>query len=108
MNSTVDDKVRALVEKIESSKKLPDTVKNKLYVTIEAGLQSMVWPILIGYLPQDQLEVYKNNPKALTVEAYIELLNKALEIKDGEALVKIDQAMQHLLDDLDAALTQEV
>lgn len=104
----MEDKLRALVEKIETSQKLPDPVKDRLYETIRMGLQSMVWPVLMDYLPKDQLDYYTKNPQLLTTSVYLKLLNDAIAINDGEALGKMERAMEGLLSDIDAALVKEV
>lgn len=104
----MEDKLRALVAKIEESKKLSDPVKDKLYETIQMGLQSLVWPILLDYLPSDKVKHYTEHPDELTTEVYIALIQEALSVRDGEALQKLEDATNKLLSDLDAALIKEV
>ena len=101
----MEDKLKAIVERIEQSK-LSEAEKNELYVTISEGLQLTVWPALLKYMPKDQLEFLSADPKGrVTVESYAKLITDT--IKDGQALVEIDNLMTEVLGEVDKALTDE-
>ncbi len=101
----MEDKLKAIVTRIEQSK-LSDTEKEELYTTISEGLQLTVWPVLLKYMPKDQLDYLAADPKGrVTVESYAKLIEDT--IKDGEALKEIDSLMNDVLNDVDKALTEE-
>lgn len=101
----MEDKLKAIVERIEKSK-LSEGEKNELYVTISEGLQLTVWPVLLKYMPKDQLEFLSADPKGrVTVESYAKLITDT--IKDGKALGEIDGLMNEVLAEVDKALTDE-
>jgi len=101
----MEDKLKAIVERIEKSK-LSEEEKNELYATISEGLQLTVWPVLLKYMPKDQLDYLAEDPKGrVTVESYAKLIEDT--IKDGEALKEIDGLMKSVLNEVDTALTEE-
>lgn len=101
----MEDKLRAIVTRIEQSK-LSDDDKAELYATISEGLQATVWPVLLKYMPKEQLEFLAADPKSrVTVESYAKLIEDT--IKDGEALKEIERLMNEVLAEVDKALTEE-
>lgn len=101
----MEDKLKAIVERIEKSK-LSEGEKNELYTTISEGLQLTVWPVLLKYMPKDQLEFLSADPKGrVTVESYAKLITDT--IKDGQALEEIDKLMMEVLVEVDKALGEE-
>ena len=100
----MEAKLKALVERIEKSK-LSEEDRAELYATISEGLQATVWPILLKYMPKDQLEALAADKSKVTVESY----GKPIEdtIKDGEALKEIDGLMNDVLSEVDKALQEE-
>lgn len=100
----MEDKLRAIVERIEASK-LSDTDKAELYATISEGLQATVWPVLLKYMPKEELETLANDTSKVTVESYGKLISDT--IKDGEALKEIEHMMGDVLSEVDSALTEE-
>lgn len=101
----MEEKLKAIVERIEKSQ-LSESEKDELYVLVSEGLQSTVWPIMVKYMPQQDLEYLAADPKTrVTVESYAKLIGDT--IKDGEALKEIDETMTKVLTDVEKALTDE-
>lgn len=101
----MEDKLKAIVERIEKSK-LSEEEKNELYTTISEGLQLTVWPVLLQHMPKEQLDFLAEDPKGrVTVESYAKLIEDT--IKDGEALKEIDELMGEVLKEVDSALSEE-
>ena len=101
----MEDKLRAIVTRIEQSK-LSEEEKAELYATISEGLQATVWPVLLKYMPKEQLEFLSADPKSrVTVESYAKLIEDT--IKDGEALKEIDRLMNEVLAEVDKELKEE-
>ena len=101
----MEEKLKAIVERIEKSQ-LSESEKNELYVLISEGLQSTVWPIMVKYMPQEDLEYLAADPKSrVTVESYAKLIGDS--IKDGEALKEIEETMTGVLENVEKALTDE-
>lgn len=101
----MEEKLRNIVERIEKSQ-LSESEKNELYVLISEGLQSTVWPIMVKYMPQQDLEYLAADPKTrVTVESYAKLIGDT--IKDGEALKEIESVMMDVLSDVEQALKGE-
>jgi len=100
----MDDKLRAVVTRVEMSK-LSEEEKEDVYLAIAEGLQSTVWPIMIKYMPKDQLEELASDSAKVTVESYGKLIEDT--VKDGEALKEIDDLMNQILDNVDKTLTEQ-
>lgn len=101
----MEEKLKAIVERIERSQ-LSESEKNELYVLVSEGLQSTVWPIMVKYMPQEDLEYLAADPKSrVTVESYAKLIGDS--IKDGEALKEIEETMTGVLENVEKALTDE-
>ena len=101
----MEEKLRAIVTRIEQSK-LSDEDKAELYATISEGLQATVWPVLLKYMPKEQLEYLAADPKSrVTVESYAKLIEDT--IKDGAALKEIDRLMNDVLSEVNKALKEE-
>lgn len=100
----IDEKLRGIVTRVEESK-LSDMEKEEIYRTLAEGLQTTVWPILLKYMPKEQLEDLANNPAKVTIESYGNLIEET--VKDGKALEEIQGLMMQILDEVDGALTDE-
>lgn len=101
----MEEKLKAIVERIEKSQ-LSESEKNELYVLVSEGIQSTVWPIMVKYMPQEDLEYLAADPKSrVTVESYAKLIGDS--IKDGEALKEIEETMIGVLENVEKALTDE-
>ena len=100
----MEDKLRQIVTKIEASN-LSDADKEELYATISEGLQATVWPVLLKYMPKEELKDLSDNPSKVTVESYAKLIEDT--IRDGVALKEIDGLMNQVLAEVEKALAQE-
>lgn len=100
----MEDKLRAIVERIEKSV-IPQKDKEELYGTISAGLQATVWPVLIKYMPKDQLKDLSDNPGKVTVETYAKLIEDT--VKDGQAFTEISKLMDEILAEVEKVLAEE-
>lgn len=100
----MDELLRNVITRIEASK-LPDVEKDALYEMIAEGLQSTVWPILLKYMPKDQLEDLATHPSKVNLEAFGSLIENT--VKDGKALAEIQDLMTRILTEVDAALTEQ-
>jgi len=100
----MENQLRAIVTRIEAST-LSDDDKAALYATISEGLQSTVWPVLLKFMPKDQLEDLAKNPSKVTVESYATLIENT--VKDGAALKEIENLMMKILAEVDLALKEE-
>lgn len=101
----MEAKLKQIVTRIEQSK-LSDEDKAELYATISEGLQATVWPVLLKYMPKEELEFLSADPKSrVTVESYAKLIEDT--IKDGEALKEIEGLMNEVLGEVDKALAEE-
>lgn len=100
----MDDKLRAVVTRVELSK-LTDSEKEDVYTALAEGLQSTVWPILIKYMPKDQLDDLAANPTKVNLETYGKLIEDS--VKDGQALKEIEALMQEILAAVDTTLTEQ-
>lgn len=100
----MEAQLKAIVERVEKSK-LSDEQKVKIYTLISEGLESMVMPILIKYMPKDQLEGLSKEPGKVTIEAYAKLIGDT--ITDGQALTEIDLWMKQMVSEVDKALQEQ-
>lgn len=99
----MEDQLKTIVTRIDSSR-LDSQDKDKIYKMIVAGLQSIVLPVLIKYMPKDQLKDLSNHPTKITVETYIKLIDDTLQ--DGHALEEIQTHMNRLLQEVDVTLKE--
>lgn len=100
----MEDKLRAIVTKIESSDLL-ESDKNHLYGMISLGLQETVGPILLKYVPKDKLMALTNGIYKFTVDSYVDVISDT--VKDGKALDEINIEMQNMLTEVDKSLEEE-
>ena len=100
----MEDKLRAIVTKIEASS-LKDADKEELYATISEGLQATVWPVLLKYMPKEELKDLADHPAKVTVESYAKLIEDS--VKDGVALKEIEGLMNQVLSEVEKALAEE-
>lgn len=101
----MEEKLKEIVTRIEKST-LSEDDKAELYATISEGLQATVWPVLLKYMPKEELEFLSQDPKSrVTVESYAKLIEDT--IKDGEALKEIEGLMNEVLGEVDKALAEE-
>lgn len=99
----MEDKLKAIVERIEKSS-LTDDAKNRIYETIHDELQKTVLPILYDYLPEDRLMELSKDKSKVTAESYAALIGEA--IKDGKAFEEIAKVMEDVLQGVEIALIE--
>jgi hypothetical protein len=101
----MEDKLKALISRIEQSSLSPEE-KAQLYATVSTGLQASIWPTIMQYVPKDKMDAIVAMPKdQLSAIEFAKLIESS--ILDGKALVEIDDVMNKLLDEIDAALKEE-
>ena len=100
----MEDKLKAIVTRIEQSK-LADSEKAELYNTISEGLQATVWPVLLKYMPQDQVADVTDHPETLSVDRYVQLITDA--VKNDAALPEIAKSMDAFLVEVTSLLAKE-
>lgn len=100
----MENKLRQIVTNIEASN-LSDADKEELYATVSEGLQATVWPVLLKYMPKEELADLADNPSKVTIESYATLIENT--IKDGQALKEIEGLMNKVLAEVEGALAQE-
>lgn len=100
----MEDKLKAIITKIEQSD-LTNPEKEELYAAISEGLHATVLPVLLKFMPQDQVNDITNNPNTLTVDRYVQLVSEA--VKNEQALPEIARSMDALLVEVNRLLAKE-
>lgn len=101
----MEEKLKGLITRIEAAE-LSDKGKAQLYTAIAEGLQSSIWPALLNALPEGELDaLLAETDNKKKVERYSQLL--AGVVNEESVRVQIDEAMNALVDEIDAALTEE-
>lgn len=100
----MEEKLKEIITKIEQSD-LTDQEKEELYTAISEGLHATVLPVLVKYMPQDQVDEITNHPETLTVDRYVQLVTEAL--KNEAAGKEIPAAMEGLLVEINRLLAKE-
>ena len=100
----MEDKLTQLVTRVERSN-LTDAEKEELYGAISEGLHATVLPVLVKFMPPDQVTEVTDHPETLTVDRYVALVSDAVVNK--EAMPKIAKAMDGLLSHIDGLLSKE-
>lgn len=100
----MDDKLKGIITKIEQSN-LTDQEKEELYAVISEGLHATVLPVLMKYMPQNEVNDVTNHPDTLTVGRYVQLVSDA--VKNEAALPEIAGKMDSLLVEVNMLLAKE-
>lgn len=101
----MEDRLKTIIARIESSV-LSDKEKAQLYTAISGGLQASIWPALLKFVPESELDVLlAETDEKKKVERYSQLIGDAME--KGNALTEIDETMNKLLDEVEAAMKEE-
>jgi len=101
----MEDKLKKVVDRIENSQ-LSEEEKNELYALVADGLQRIVWPVMVKYMPEKDLEYLAEDPKTrVTVESYAKLIGET--IANGEALGEMEEKLTEALVGVERALTSE-
>jgi len=99
----MEDKLRALVTKIETSP-LSESDKTALYIMIQEGLQVSVLPVLLKYMNKEDLKDLSDNPANISVDRYVKLIADSL--KNPASLPEMSQAMEGLLSEAEKGLAE--
>lgn len=97
----IQERLIGIVERVEKSK-LSNDDKEELYGAISQSLHSIVLPIMLKYVSQDELKDLGANPSKVTVETYIALMKPA--VTNVEALKELQLVAQDVLTDVETAL----
>ena len=100
----MEEKLKAILARIEASN-LEEQDKVKLYAVISESLKASIWPTLLSNMPKDKLDVLVKQPGKATAETYLQLIEDAT--KDEAVLDEVHEVMGKLVDEIDAALTEE-
>ena len=100
----MEDKLKAIIARVEVSS-LPVEDKDKIYTMIAEGMKASIWPALISSMPKDQLEALSKQSSKVTIESYTKLMESA--VGDERVMEEIDETLNRLLDEVDAALKEE-
>ena len=100
----MDDKLKALITKIEQSD-MTDPEKEQLYAALSDGMRALVLPILVKYMPQDQVTELTNSPDKITVDRWVQLVEAA--VKNEQAQKEIPNALDKLLVEVNSLLAKE-
>lgn len=84
---------------------MTDSEKEELYAAISEGLHATVLPVLVKYMPQDQVDEVTNHPETLTVDRYVQLVSEA--VKNEAAMPEIASKMDALLAEINSLLAKE-
>ncbi len=100
----MEAKLKAILARIEASN-LEEQDKVKLYAVISESLKASIWPTLLSNMPKDTLDALVKQPAKATAETYLQLIEDAT--KDEAVLDEVHAVMEKLIDEIDAALTEE-
>lgn len=100
----MEDKLKGIITKIEQSD-MTDQEKEELYTVISEGLHATVLPVLVKYMPQNQVDDVTNHPETLTVNRYVQLVSDA--VKNEAAMPEIANKMDALLVEVNSLLAKE-
>lgn len=98
------DKLKGIITKIEQST-LTAQEKESLYTALSEGLHATVLPVLVKYMPQEQVADVTSHPETLTVPKYVQLVSDA--VKNQQALPEIAKSMDAFLVEVNRLLTKE-
>lgn len=100
----MEEKLKAILARIEASN-LEEQDKVKLYAVISESLKASIWPTLLSKMPKDKLDALVKQPGKATAETYLQLIEDATG--DDAVLDEVNAVMEKLVDEIDAALTEE-
>lgn len=101
----MEDRLKGIIIRIENST-LSDASKAQLYTAISEGLQASIWPALLKFVSESELDsLLAEIDEKKKVERYSDLIVTA--VNEGNALAEVEDMMNKLLDEVDSALTEE-
>lgn len=101
---SIDQRLRELVGKIETSH-LSREEKEDVYASISLGLHAAVWPVLVGHMPEAQLQKLSADSAGVTPEAYAALVRSA--VGDPATGDELDSLMQATLSGVEKVLKEK-
>ncbi len=101
---TLDGRLRELVGKVENSH-LSQKEKEDIYATISFGLHASVWPVLVAYMPEEELARFQKDTSGVTPEIYTGLVRSAIDDPSTEA--DLDGLMQATLSGVEKVLKEK-
>jgi hypothetical protein len=99
----MEEALKALIQRVESAP-IPESDKIHLYVEIRYALQAAVTPVILRFLPKEEVHTLIKNLSSVSVEQYIPFIVNALN-KEG-VLEEIERSMQEVLHEIDTAITE--
>lgn len=84
---------------------LSDTEKADVYAAIHNGLQSLVWPILVSHIPENDLKDTVDHSESMTVARYGELMGKA--VSDPETAREIHEEVMGAIGEIEELLIKQ-
>jgi hypothetical protein len=96
--------LKQIVEKIEKAL-IPENEKEKLYEVVLDAIHKTVWPLLVKYMPKDKVDAVLASPDTLTVDAYTELVDSAMQ--NDAAGPEIEAKLQELMSEITNVLSKE-
>ena len=101
----MEERLNGIIARIEASP-LSKEEKAQLYIAISGGLQASIWPVLLKFVSESELDsLLAEIDEKKKVERYSQLIGDAME--KGTALTEIDETMNKLLDEVEAAMKEE-
>lgn len=99
----MEDKLRALLAKIEASD-LTDEQKDKMLAILVDELEALVQPVLLKYVDSAKLEAAASDASSVTVEKYLDVMKDALT--NPEAYKELERVMEQLLVDFEQIMKE--
>ncbi|MBI4066683.1 hypothetical protein HY411_03120 [Candidatus Gottesmanbacteria bacterium] len=99
----MEDKLRALLVKIEASD-LTDEQKEKMLAVLVDELEALVQPVLLRYVDPEKLETLASDTSKVTVESYLDLMKGALT--NAEAYKELQSVMEQLLVEYESVMKE--
>ena len=101
----MEERLQALIDRINAST-LSDEEKAQLFAAISGGLQASIWPSLLKYVPEGEADtLLAETDDKKRVERFSQLIGDAME--KGNALDDVEETMNKLLDEVEAALNDK-
>lgn len=100
----MDDKLRATITKIEQSD-MTDDEKEQVYGALSDGMRAVVLPILVKYMPQNEVTELTNAPEKITVNRWVQLVEAA--VQNEQAQKEIPSVLDKLLVEVNSLLAKE-
>lgn len=101
----MEQRLKEIIARIEASS-LSEQEKAQLYTALSGGLQASVWPTLMQYVPEGEIDTLLVEPDGQKrVARYSQIIADVVD--KGNTLSEIEETMNKLLDEVDAVLKEE-